>query len=638
MSLFTPETLDRVRDSADIVEVVSAYTDLRRQGERFVGLCPFHEERTPSFSVKPAEGFYYCFGCEAGGDTIRFVQEKEGLSFPDAVEALADRFGVEIEREEEDPQAEERRRRRGRLGEALERASAFYETYLWEAPKAARAREYLEGRGLREEILRAFGVGFAPSAWDSLLVRGQRAGFSVDELKAAGLIQPGKKGGNYDVFRSRITFPVRDVRGHTVGFGARATLPDQRPKYKNSAEGELYRKSRTLYGIDRARGPIARGERAVVVEGYTDVLALHQAGIEETVAVMGTAITSEQLKLLSQYAGEVVLALDADRAGREAMLRAQRVAGSGKLRLLVVAMPEGEDPAEMLAIEGGEERFRRLLAEAVDLPVFHVRAILAGADLETPAGRDRALDEVAPVMKAMGDTIIRQELISEVADRLETDPAMVARRLAAAQMPRREEPAPRPEPVRSVGASSDPGDAGPPEDEEEMGPVPDSELSAPRQPAQRGTTVEERREDSLLAMCIAKPDLGAEYISRLTQAHMVAPRARRALEWLRENLKDPLKDLPRADDELFTEVSRLKLIAERQPAEEKSMELSWLMIERARIDREIAELRRGAEAEPAAAGDAAAEPETASVIPFERVVALQRERARIADAIASRGG
>ena len=435
MSLFTPETIDRVRDSADIVEVVSAYTELRRQGERFVGLCPFHEERTPSFSVKPAEGFYYCFGCEAGGDTIRFVQEKEGLSFPDAVEALADRFGVEVERETEDPEAEARRRRRGRLGEALERAAAFYEVYLWEAEKAKRAREYLAGRGLGEEVLRAFGVGFAPSAWDSLLVRGQRAGFTVEELKAAGLIQAGQKGGNYDVFRSRITFPVRDVRGRTVGFGARATLPDQKPKYRNSAEGELYRKSRTLYGIDRARAAIARGERAVVVEGYTDVLALHQAGIEETVAVMGTAITPDQLKLLSGYAGEVVLALDADRAGREAMLRAQRVAGSGRLRLLVVAMPEGEDPADLLNDEGGEERFRRLLAEAVDLPVFHVRAILGDADLSTPAGRDRALDEVAPVLKAMGDTITRQELISEVADRLETDPAMVARRLAAAPMP-----------------------------------------------------------------------------------------------------------------------------------------------------------------------------------------------------------
>jgi DNA primase len=551
------------------------------------------------------------------------------------VEALADRFGVEIERETEDPEAEERRRRRGRLGEALERASAFYEAYLWESPKAAKARDYLAGRGLGEEILRAFGVGYAPSAWDSLLVRGQRAGFSVDELKAAGLIQKGQKGGNYDVFRSRITFPVRDVRGRTVGFGARASLPDQKPKYKNSAEGELYRKSRTLYGIDRARGPIARGERAVVVEGYTDVLALHQAGIEETVAVMGTAITPEQLKLLAQYAGEVVLALDADRAGREAMLRAQRVAGSGKLRLLVVAMPEGEDPAEMLALEGGEERFRRLLAEAVDLPVFHVRAILADADLTTPAGRDRALTEVAPVLKAMGDTIIRQELISEVADVLETDPAMVGRRLAAAQMPRRDEPAPRPAPVGASGG--EPGDAGPGEEGEDMGPVADSDLSAPRRP--RGATVEERREDALLAMCIARPDIGADYIAKLTQAHMVAPGARRALEWLRAHLKDPLDGLPRADDELFTEVSRLKLIAERPPTDEKGIELSWLMVERARIDREIAELRRG-DAAPAAGAEAGAgeDEEQGSVIPFERVVALQRERARIADQIASRGG
>ncbi len=190
MSRFSPETIERVRDAADIVEIVSAYTDLRRQGERFVGLCPFHDERTPSFSVKPRDGFYYCFGCEAGGDAIRFVQEKEGLAFPDAVEALGERYGVEVERESEDPRAEEARRRRGRLGEALTRVSAFYEAYLWEAPKAEKARTYLtEERGLGEEVLRNFGVGFAPSAWDSVLTRGQRAGFSIEELLAAGLIQ-----------------------------------------------------------------------------------------------------------------------------------------------------------------------------------------------------------------------------------------------------------------------------------------------------------------------------------------------------------------------------------------------------------------------------------------------------------------
>ena len=362
MSRFTPETIERVREAANIVEIVSAHTDLRKQGVRYVGLCPFHDERTPSFSVKPDEGFYYCFGCEAGGDTIGFVQEKEGLTFPDAVESLAERYGVEIEVEREDPKAEEARRRRGRLSEALQRASAFYESFLWESDKAASARTYLtEERGLGEEVLRSFGVGFAPSIWDSILTRGQRAGFSVQELHDAGLIQrsQNRPGSHYDRFRARITFPVKDHRGRVVGFGARGMGADAKPKYLNSPEGELYRKSRTLYGIDRARGPIARGGRAVVVEGYTDVLALHQAGIEEAVAVMGTAITPDQLALLAGYAEEVVLALDADRAGREAMLRAQRVHGSSKLRLLVAAMPAGEDPADMMLTEEGGARLRK---------------------------------------------------------------------------------------------------------------------------------------------------------------------------------------------------------------------------------------------------------------------------------------
>jgi len=597
LSLFTPETIDRVRDAADIVEIVSAHTDLRRQGERFVGLCPFHEERTPSFSVKPAEGFYYCFGCEAGGDTIRFVQEKEGLAFPDAVEALADRYGVEVEREQEDPQAEARRRRRGRLTELLERASAFYEAYLWDHPKASGSRQYLAERGLGEEVLRAFGVGFAPSAWDSILTRGQRAGFSLDEIKAVGLVGPGRKGGYYDAFRARITFPLRDLRGRTVGFGARATTPDQRPKYKNSAEGEMFHKSRMLYGIDRARGPIARAGRAVVVEGYTDVLALHQAGIEETVAVMGTAITPDQLKQLAGFAEEVVLALDADRAGREAMLRAQRVAGSGKLRLLVVAMPEGEDPADLLAADGGEERFRRLLSEAVDLPVFHARAILDGGALATPAGRDKALDEVVPVLRAMGETITRQELIGEIADRLDTNPAMISRRLGAAGAALQQPGAASRKPTQAPAASE-----------------------PQRAPVDRRSTAEERREDALLAMCVAKPDPGADYIARIGPEHLVGERAQLALPWLKQHLAAPLDGLPREQEALFAEISRLVMLAEREPADAASMELSWLMLERARLDREIARRRREGSEQST------------------ETVELQHDRARISDAIATRSG
>ena len=261
-----------MKDAADIVEIVSAYTDLRRTGDRFTGLCPFHEERSPSFSVDPREKLYYCFGCEAGGDVFRFVQEKEGLGFPEAVEALGERYGVEIERESEDPQAEEQRKRRARLGEVLERTAQFYAAYLWESKEAAKAREYLESRGLGEEVLREFGVGYGPSAWDQILTRGQSAGFGVPELLAAGLVQKGQKGGHYDRFRARIMFPVRDPRGRVQGFGARALRPDTKPKYLNSPEGELYRKSRTLYGIDRARAAIAKAGRAVVVEGYTDCL------------------------------------------------------------------------------------------------------------------------------------------------------------------------------------------------------------------------------------------------------------------------------------------------------------------------------------------------------------------------------
>ena len=326
MALISAESLERVKQTADIVEVISAHTDLRRQGARWVGLCPFHEERTPSFSVDAQEKLYHCFGCGVGGDMIKFVEEKEGLGFAEAVELLADRYGVELEREQEDPRAEARRQQRRRLGELLDRTAAFYASYLWDSKEAGKAREYLAERGLGEEVLRAFGVGYAPSAWDKVLLRGQRAGFKVDELRGVGLAQRGRGGGEYDRFRSRIMFPIRDRRGRTLGFGGRAMRSDQGAKYVNTAETDFFHKSHMLYGIDLAKAAIAKAGRAVVVEGYTDVLALHQAGIEEAVGVMGTAITEEQVAALSGMVEEVVLALDADSAGQEAMLRAQRVA------------------------------------------------------------------------------------------------------------------------------------------------------------------------------------------------------------------------------------------------------------------------------------------------------------------------
>jgi DNA primase len=589
MALISPESVERVKQAADILEVVSAHTDLRRQGARYVGLCPFHDERTPSFSVEPTEKLYHCFGCGVGGDVIKFVEEKDGLNFAEAVELLADRYGVELEREQEDPRAEANRQRRRRLEELLERAASFYSSYLWESEEAGKARGYLAGRGLEDEVLRKFGVGYAPSAWDKLLVRGQRAGFSVAELGGVGLVQKGRSGGEYDRFRERIMFPIRDRRGRVVGFGGRAMRSDQGAKYVNTAETEFFHKSQILYGVDQAKAAIAKAGRAVVVEGYTDVLALHQAGIEEAVAVMGTAITGEQVKELSGMVDEVVLALDADSAGQEAMLRAQSVAAGRRMRLRVAAMPAGEDPAEMMAATEGPERFRALLENAEELVAFQVGLVLGRTDIGSPVARDQALAEVAPVLAGMGETAGREDLVRRVAERLDLDPAMVMGRVVAATPAsggREPTPTPR-EPA--------PG-------------------SRPPQPRRQGElTSRERRERSLLAMCIAMPNEGKEYLARLGEAHLSAT-GQRAAAWLRQHPDDPASNLPHDDSELAGVIAELVIMSREEPASHEAMELNFLLLEQRRLEGEIA-----------AAGERG---------DYERRAALSRERAALVERIA----
>jgi len=591
MALISNESLERVKAAADIVEVVSAHTDLRRQGTRYTGLCPFHEERTPSFSVEPTEKLYHCFGCGVGGDVIKFVEEKEGLGFAEAVEVLADRYGVELEREQEDPRAEAKRQRRRRLEQLLERSAAFYSNYLWESEEAGKARDYLAQRGLREEVLRAFGVGYAPSAWDKILVRGQQAGFSVEELRSVGLAQRGRSGGDYDRFRERIMFPIRDRRGRVLGFGGRAMRSDQGAKYVNTAETDFFHKSQILYGVDVAKAAIAKAGRAVVVEGYTDVLALHQAGIEEAVGVMGTAITPDQVAALSGMVDEVVLALDADSAGQEAMLRAQRVAAGRRMRLRVAAMPAGEDPAEMMAAEGGPERFRELLDSAEELTAFQVRLVLERTDVSDPVARDQALtNELIPILAGMGDSqeALRDELERRVADRLEIDPPRLAARVVAG--------------TPATGGRQDPG----PESR-----APAQEAAPARRPAE--LTSRERRERALLAMCIALPDEGKEYLARLTEAHL-SPTGLRVAAWLREHSQDPASNLPHDDGELAGVIAELVIMSREEPASHEAMELNFLLLDQRRLEDEIA-----------AAGERG---------DYERRAALSRERAALVQRIA----
>jgi DNA primase len=541
--LYTQDSIERVRQAIDIVDLVGAKTDLRRVGSRWIGLCPFHEERTPSFSVDAEKKVYYCFGCEAGGDAIGFVRETEALDFPEAVELLADRYGVELEREAEDPRAEERRRRRERLLALLERSARFYATYLWESAEAEKARSYLLGRGLAEEVLRGFRVGYAPSAPDRVALSAQRDGFRPEELIAADLARRGRGGGLYDRFRGRITFPLADARGRVLGFGARAMGEGRGPKYLNTAESELYRKGRQLFGIDLARSQSAKTGRIVVVEGYTDVLALHQAGVRESVAIMGTALTEDQLRELDRVAPLVMLALDADRSGMNAMLRAVRSGGTGA-ELRVVEMPEGQDPAELLA-ESGVDAFSARLDSAISVLEFQVRRALADADLGTPAGRDRALEETRPLIAASPvRSATRDHLVRIVADRLDLPAAYVD---APGEVPR---------------AASD------------AEPSPGSLALA--------------AERAFLALCLAAGPLGRDYLERLEEGHLSSEPARTARGHLLTHFGDPLADLPADNQAVATLVTGLVAEADGQETpSEAVLQVSFLQLELRRIDREI---------------------------------------------------
>jgi DNA primase len=392
-------------EAADMVEVVSARTQLRRAGVRYTGLCPFHEEKTPSFSVNPVEKLFYCFGCGKGGDLITFVRETEQLDFAQAIEWLAERYRVTLEYEESSPQQDAARSRRERLLALLEQATGFYERYLWDSAAGGPAREYLESRGLGEEICREYRLGLAPGG-PTLARKARDKGFTPAELSAAGLVN--RRGNDY--FSGRLLFPLADARGRVRGFQARKLREDDplRAKYVNSPEGELFRKGDLLYGLDRARAAIAKQERAIVVEGNPDVLALRQAGMEPVVAPMGTALTERQVKELSRLTHKIYLCFDGDAAGEAATLRGMELAAAQGFDVRVVALPPGTDPAD--EPEGFDER----LARAESYLGYRVRLEIEGA-----ADRQEAFVRVREVLSRFEDSPERQDAVRLAADRLD---------------------------------------------------------------------------------------------------------------------------------------------------------------------------------------------------------------------------
>ncbi|MFI5009806.1 MAG: DNA primase [Solirubrobacterales bacterium] len=557
MALYTRESRERVRETVDFVELVSARTELRRAGpSSYEGLCPFHDERTPSFGIEPVQKVYYCFGCEAKGDLFTFVQETEGVDFKEALELLADRCGIELEREAEDPREAEKRKRRERLLELLGRTAAYYERQLWESSEARHAREYLEGRGLGEETLRSFRVGYAPSAWDRVLGASRRGGFSEQELYATGLVQRSQQDRRlYDRFRGRIMFPLADIRGRVLGFGARAMRDEQGPKYLNTSDNEVYHKGRHLYGADLARAHATRAGEVVLCEGYTDVIALHQAGMRNAVGLMGTALTDEQVGELARMASRVLLALDADSAGQEAMLRASRLAAKRRLELRVVALPEGADPAEVVQREGGVQTMRAAIEASVPFIRFRIERVLAQGDYGSPEGRDRTIGELRPVFATLPPSAMRMELTRLVSGRLELPESVAERLLSANAIEQR----PQARPVAGV-------------------------LSR-----------REETERTFLVLCLASPEEGARALAEVdVGGHFTSELLRRVAEHLRAgDLREPMKDSPtRAqglaeDPELAGVLAELVVEAGREKTQPAMLDVQRLQLELARVDRQI---------------------------------------------------
>ncbi len=580
MALYTNDSKERVRDAVDMVDLVSSRTELRRAGvNRLTGLCPFHDERTPSFGINPVEKVYYCFGCQASGDAFSFVMETEGVDFKGALELLADRYKVALELEDEDPQAAEQRRRRERLLELLERTATYYVRRLWESPEAERARAYLAQRGLEEATLREFRVGYAPSAWDTVLNASRRAGFGNRELYDAGLAQRSEKSGRiYDRFRSQIIFPLADARGRIRGFAGR-TLGDEgdrRPKYVNSPESDLFHKRSQLFAADLARAPAAKAGSVVVAEGYTDVIAMHQVGVRNSVCIMGTSLTTEQVAGLARLAPVVQLALDADSAGQEAMLRAAQVASERKLELRVVPLPPGEDPAELVQRAGGEEIERRIGA-SVPFVRFRVTRALEAGDLSDAEGKDRVLAQLRGVFAALPPSVMKEELVRLVAGRMELSEDLAASLLAR-------------------GARAAPSGGGrydlPPPDS----PAAREDAAEARAPA-AALGRRERSERLFLALCVALPELGAKALAELDlEADLTSPAARAAAAHLREHLTAPTEALG-DDDPIAPVVRELAVRASAMAgASARQFDIEREQLALARIDREIAAARAQGEA------------------------------------------
>ncbi len=434
---YSQDVLDEVRARNDIVEVVSQYVTLRPAGKTYKSLCPFHSEKTASFTVSPERQLFHCFGCGAGGDVFTFIMKVENLSFGEAVKLLAERAGVPLSNEEPE-EAREARERRNRLYEVNEAACRYFRRILLESDEAGVARAYLKKRGVSEATADEFRLGYALPGWDSALKALTRDGLSVDALLAAGLVIRGKDGRSfYDRFRARLIFPICDASGKVVGFGGRV-LDDSVPKYLNSPETAVFAKGRNLYGLHLAKQAIRAESLAVVVEGYMDAVACRGHGFSNVVASLGTALTRDQARLAARYARQVIIAYDADAAGAQAALRGMEILADAGLAVKVATLPQGEDPDSTLR-KSGREGLSEALSGARPLVEYKVYLVTSRADRASVDGRVRAAADVARVLAGVKSAVERTEYARRAARELGVPEDALVRdteALAAAATPR----------------------------------------------------------------------------------------------------------------------------------------------------------------------------------------------------------
>lgn len=423
--LIADETIERIRERVDIVELISSYLPLKRSGGNYQGLCPFHGEKSPSFNVNPARQIFHCFGCGVGGNSVSFVMKMEGLSFPEAVRRLGSRVGIIVE--EEAPTAEQSQRREQvvRLLRIMEAAATAYERVLLKEPAGLAGRNYLKERGYASETAKLFHLGFAPEQSDFLCKELEAAGVVMSDAEELGLVRSGtSRPGRYDLLRNRLIFPIQDERGRIVAFGGRA-LGDAQPKYLNSPESILYHKGQILYGLFQAKEAMRRSAEAIIVEGYFDLLALHRAGLTHTVAPCGTALTTEQARLIKRFASRVFLLFDQDSAGQKANQRAMEIFLAEGISPLLVTLDAGDDPDSYLRKHGAEALRERLAAAQPALELFIDATLKASG--ESIEGRARGAERVVPLIKLVSSEMERNLYLKALAKRTGIDEQLLLR-------------------------------------------------------------------------------------------------------------------------------------------------------------------------------------------------------------------